>query len=713
MTETHIGQQDAEAISQYDLSRKTDKTRWLIALAASLVLNGIVAISTRITQENIEKAKQTISFLMQEVGHKMSNALNAFNQNSGEEKAKTEQVNTWRNALKENPELPGFDYGDFFLKLSWLEGYISKEELEKDQQKLAELIKYYQELQKEPSEGLFSIIKKMIEEQFGEYTEWSAQLHPLLDEGKGNCDARIQMMISLIKGVFGNTIPMKVRVSRQKLENGKEQLHVDLLIEIYGKWHIVEPGIPETGITDLEGTAIFEVEDYVKTFLEGDKKKNESDIVKPEKTPNKNKLDDLETDALLNLAGNIDTEKLKTHGQRPPDKTYEETRSREPIEMTVIPRDSQAPATPDTDTELQKRQLTSQEVIDAALTRKIKISPDIESLEPLRGIPLDKILITNTPNKDKDNPLTGEWPSFEPLAKIPPKEIVIADKYGMQAPDLSPLYGRTTVYTVLIQTENFQEWEEILQNFTIQEAHLFIRGYRNHQSTLKPLTNAKITKSLKVRVIAREGTMDLTGIDSLAITPPNLNMGLFVEDQKFLNLQALGRAHFTTFEISDDTLDSGALDGVVIQADTVKFSTSSYNPLHRRYLKDTFRTHRVEILDHETEYSKTALEPMRGMPPLDFLSVEMAQHEDEGHLKAMGGHKSYHEDRTGEKQRLDLSPIEGTKIAEISICGGYDQVYTQSLGSARVTIVDSPADAEAVEKETTVSPTIMKWYRNR
>src|SRR3989338_7595635 len=380
MSEALKRQPDTETISQYDLSRKTDKTRWLIAAAAALALHGTIAVGTQATPGNIEKVRQTISFLIQEAGHKISSAINAFKQNSEEQEAKTEQVITWRNALGKNPNLPDFDYGDFFLKLSWLEGHISKEEFEKDQQKLAKSIKYYQDLAKKTSEGFFSTIKKMMEEHFGEYMEWSAQLHTLLNDGKGNCNARAQMMISLIKGVYGNKIPMKVRISRQKLADGREQLHSDLLIQIYSKWHIVKPGIPETEITDLEGTVIFDVSDYVKTYLKEDKEKHESNTVRPEKTPNKNKLDATGTDALVNLEGNIDPKKLKTHG---------ETHSREPIEMTVMPGDLQAPTKdkPDTDTDTNhpKRQLTNREVIDAALSKAIKISPDIESLEPLRG----------------------------------------------------------------------------------------------------------------------------------------------------------------------------------------------------------------------------------------------------------------------------------------------------------------------------------------
>jgi hypothetical protein len=718
MSEALKRQLDAESISQYSLSRKVAKTRWLIAITAALALHGTIAIGTQATPENIRKAKQTISFLIQGIEHTISRTLNLFSQSPTEQEAKTEQVNAWRNALKENPNLPDFDYGDFFLKLSWLKGYISKEELEKDQQKLAELIKHYQELQKKPSEGLFSIIKKMIEEQFGEYTELSAQLHTILNEGKGSCDARIQMMISLIKGTFGGKIPMKVRISRQKLENGKEQLHVDLLIEIYGKWHIVEPGIPETGINDLEGTAIFDVSDYVKTYIKEDNQKPESNIVKPGKTPNKNRLDNAETDGLITLAGNIDPEQLKTHRQRPQDK-------REPIEMTVIPRDSQAPTVipptkdkPDTDAKPKKRQLTKQEVVDAALSKAIKISPDIESLEPLRGIPLDGIYITNTPDRTPNNPLTGKYPSFEPLAETPLKEIMLSgashykDSHGVRktrsgtVPDLSPLYGRTVISNLLIATENLQEWEQILQNFTIHNTDIFITGDRNNQTTLKPLTNAKITKSLRVSVVVKGGTMDLTGIDSLAVNPPELRMTLFIiGDEKLLNPEALGRVHFTVFETSDYTLNSGALDGVIIQADTIKFTTAPYKPPDRRYLKAIFRTPRVKIIDEETEYSDTALEPVRGMPPLEFLSLEMENHDNEDHLKTMGGHKSYNEYRLGEKRPLDLSPLRETPIKELEICTGYNPISLETLVDVNPAVINNtPFGPEKIKKWITSKP---------
>ena len=707
MPRHHLEQEDAGSPSLSDQSRKTcktDKTRWLIAIAASLALNGTASLLIQATPENIGKVRQTISFLIQETGHKISSTLNAFTQSREEQNAKTDQLNTWRNALKKDPNLPGFDYGDFFLELSWLEGHISEETLKKDQQKLAELIKRYQELTKKPSEGFFSILGEMIEKLFGKYAEGSAQLHPLLSEGKGNCNARIQMMISLIKGVYGDKMPMKARVSRQKTADGRDQLHSDLLIQIYDKWHIVEPELPETTVENLEGTAIFEVSDYVKTYIEEEKPK--SDVVKPGKTPNKNKLDSSPTDALVDLANNVDPEKLKTHEQKHPGKT---SGGREPIEMTVIPRDSQVATTIPPTKDQPKRQLTSQEVVEAALAKAIRITPDIESLEPLRGIPLDGIFITNTEDNNPDKLTSADkWPSFEPLAETPPKEILIAEKtyyldnQGQMVklndatiPDLSQLYGKTIISDLLIDTNDLQEWEKILQNFTIQEASIYIAGFTDTQITLKPLTNAKITKSLLMKVVAREGTIDFTGIDSL--TPPELNMSLFIADQKLLNPEALERVHFTTFRTSDHALDSGVLDGVTIQTNTLEFVVAPYNPTRRRYLKDTFRTRRVEIFDEEAQYSETVLEPIRGMPPLDFLRVEMKQHEEEEH-SIKYGHMSFDEIKTGEKPNLDISPLKETPIADVSMCGGYHLISTIPMELRNITIVNSPADPEAVEK---------------
>lgn len=76
------------------------------------------------------------------------------------------------------------------------------------------------------------------------------------------------------------------------------------------------------------------------------------------------------------------------------------------------------------------------------------------------------------------------------------------------------------------------------------------------------------------------------------------------------------------------------------------------------------------------EYSDVALEPLRGMPPLDFLSVEMESHTRDEYLSQYG-HVSYYEQRTGVKPRLDLSPLMEIPIPleGLEICEGYDQVY--------------------------------------
>lgn len=336
----------------------------------------------------------------------------------------------------------------------------------------------------------------------------------------------------------------------------------------------------------------------MRTYLAASDSTVETSIVKADKDPNKTPLTPVVSSSIIDLPvdpGKLSTKRLKTTAVLSV-----------PIEFTVVTKEQIRSLQPQQDQEqIKKRQLTEQEIVKAALTKTIAVTPDIESFEPLRGIPLEFIHF-----KSHDEKTTG-WASFEPFTETPPKEIAISvrshkEKEGgressenVLIPDLSPLYGKTVIGHFNIVANGLLEWEKILKNFEIKEATIGII-FREGQRTLEPLTGAKITTSLTLSIVTR-GTLDLTGIDSMAVTPRQLNMTLSTP-RKLLNLHLLEKVHFTEFATANYDLDSGTLDGATIHADTLRFSTAPYSrdPKRVGHFKDIFRTRRVVILDEET-----------------------------------------------------------------------------------------------------------------
>ena len=658
------------SIRKPDVSPRADKTRWLIAAAVSVALNGAV-ICAPIVIEKV-RSERVVAAAIMAIKMEVTKFFNAFSSaGQVERQLKSETKQEWQKLLDADQSLPNFDYGNFFLKVSWLERYITWEELAADQRKLGTIMENYSSSAKtQPS---IKVIENIIAEQLGEYDEESAQLHDLLIENKGNCHARAQALISIISKVFPS-IPLKIQISRQQIEDGTDRMHEAVLAEIDGVWYSLEPGMPKVTMEDLKGTAIFHPKDYVSKYLAASDSTVDPGIVKADKEPNKVPLIPVISNSAINLS--VDPDKLSTKQLKTAAISFAL------VGFTVVPKEqAQAPQPQSDQEQLKKRSLTEQEIVQAALMKKIKVTPDIESFEPLRGIPLKSLYIESS-----DDQKIMTWASFEPFAETPPKEIVISistmsstenqaeeenSENGL-VPDLSPLYGKTVIAHLNIATNGLLKWEKILKNFEIKEGTIGI-SFSKDQRTLKSLTGATITKSLMLAILA-EGILDLTGIDSMAVTPRQLAMS-FSSQQKHLNLQLLGRVRFTEFLMDNDDLDSGVLDGATVHTDVLSFFTapSSRDPKKVGHFKDIFRTRRVIIIDKETEYSDAVLEPVRGMPLLDYLEVEMEQHTDEDHLKVMGGHKSSYEARTGEKQPLDMSPLMGISLSPgaLKICEGY------------------------------------------
>lgn len=643
--------------------------RWLIAVAASVALNGAMVCAPIV----IEKARsqRVVAAAVMAIKTEITKLFTLLNTSISDMKLKSETKQEWQKLLEADPSLPNFDYGSFFVKVPWLEGYITMEELGADLRKLGTIIENYSSSAK--IKPPIKVIGDIIAEQWGDGDEASGNLHELLTENKGNCHARAQKLISIIGKVFPS-IPLKIQISRQQTEDGTDSMHETVLAEIDDVWYSLEPGMPKSSMEDLQGTAIFYPSDYVRKYLATSNSTVKPDMVKADKELNNAPLTPVISNSVINLQ--VDPDKLSTKQQKTA------AVSSTPVEFTVVTEEqvkSSQKEIPNDQEQLKKRPLTEQEIVKAALTKRIKVTPDIESFEPLRGIPLDFLYLVSP-----DDQKLMTWASFEPFAETPPKGIAISIKLytrdseeeensgNGRIPDLSPLYGKTEITHLNITTNGLEGWAEILGNFEIEKSNIgmiFDKGQR----TLKPLAGAKITTSLELRIATR-GILDLTGIDSMAVTPPQLNMDFFAK-QKPTNLHLLERVRFTEFTTSDYMLDSGVLDGATIHTDIVKFITApqSRDPKKVGHLKDVFRTRRVIIIDEETEYSDAVLEPLRGMPSLDYLEVEMESHLRAEYL-AQYGHVSYAEQGTGKKPILDLSPIKDVPVASggLKICDGYD-----------------------------------------
>lgn len=244
-------QQDVGCIRQPELSCETDKTRWLIAVVASLALNGAVmgapTIIEKIQSERVvATAVMAVKMGITKICTQLKDAIFFGSQSDSQLKSKTKQE--WRNLLDADQSLPGFDYGNFFLKVPWLEGYLAREEMETDQKKLDEITNHYSSsVETQPP---IKVIGSIIAEQSGEYDEESGNLHELLTDKRGNCHARAQNFISLLSKIFPS-IPLKIQISRRQTEDGTDRMHEAALAEIDGAWHLLEPGMPKVTMEDL------------------------------------------------------------------------------------------------------------------------------------------------------------------------------------------------------------------------------------------------------------------------------------------------------------------------------------------------------------------------------------------------------------------------------------------------------------------------------
>lgn len=606
----------------------SDMTRLLTAFAASIAVHG-VAFGIFTARERIDAVSEGMNASLVTTYTRIQRALTDLSeQPSFESKAKEQLKQSWREQLEKDPELSkGFDYGNFFLSLSWIAGDIGIEELAKDKEYLRQRTTRYKNLAQDNPKDAKSVIGKIIQEQFGEYAEWSATLHGLVGKGKGNCDARAQMLISLISEIFPN-VNLKVQVSRQAQEKGStDQLHTTVLASIDGNWHRLEPGMPVVTMKDLEGTAVFDPSQYVKAYLDPDGVG--TDVVKQQEKPNENNLDPIVSDAIVTLP--VDPSALSSKEQKP-------VRVFKEIEFVFEGSDmqKQPKQEPTQEQQFQKRPLTDKEITNAALNKEVVATPDIESLEPLRGLKIHSLELKADDEKHvsvKDGERVVQWPSLEPISKTDIRKFMIRQKIRGITPiiDLSLLEHTAAEGYFVITTNNSIVLQELLKCPNIVAGSLLIR---EENVRLENLSGMRVAESLTIFAIG--STLDLAGIDKIKAGTFNL----FVAAPNIKNPQALRDVEFGTFDCYPNTLSQ--LQGTIVEADKVVIHAGPEDEkVEDIRLSDMVKTKKVGIKYYEGDPPPNILQMVAGMD-LDELTLIS---------KKIG--------------KVDLSPLRGMKLKRL------------------------------------------------
>jgi hypothetical protein len=163
----------------------------------------------------------------------------------------------YKDILRSIPEVRE-DLGNFFLETEYHEGRLTPEELKRAQETLDASIQYYQELLKSTEVG--EVLNSLIRGQ-GNYSTKHSCLNQILNEKKGNCEARAKFM-AVVLNRLGPKIP-KESIKFQLFRN-----HIRTVVLLNGDWYTMEkPSLAKLEKKDLENTALIGLDSFIKSYL--------------------------------------------------------------------------------------------------------------------------------------------------------------------------------------------------------------------------------------------------------------------------------------------------------------------------------------------------------------------------------------------------------------------------------------------------------------
>lgn len=570
------------------------------------VFLSIVSHTPCLTTEN---QIQTVSELLGQT-HVMRERIEMFFKQSFRGDSRAEYLEQLKGQPADKVKL-----GNFFLKTEFNEGITDDDEVQEGQEKLKQMTQSFKTLAATERDQL-KVLHELVKQQ-GTHEEGESSLNSILVDGKGNCEARAKLAISVLQETYPN---MPVKLQHMLLNSVH---HIRAIAQVEGKWYALEGSAPKpVEKKDFQGTIVTDASAFVSSYTGRNFGVNRIGL---KNNPKRRKV--RITNTYFNLLSGADRSQLVDFADT---RTSKPKKPKKPKKMLTDPKKAQAEIrlpkfTKPTGKSLDKEDKEDKEDKKGKKLIRIKVLTKKEA---------NKLFNKSRKNKRKQKPF--EW--TDEIIASAAQEKSFKNRHTV-LDDLSPLEG-LPIKDVDLEGTNVSSLLP-LKEMSIQHINL----NDTKVTDLTPLQGMP----LKAVWLSDTSVTDVSPLKGMPIKTIDLT-GTEISDLTPLESAPLGRIDLD----STNVIDLGPLRGAPIRfIDLSNTEVVDLSPLEGMYMIERIFLSNTNVSD---------LSPLKGMS-VKKISLSGSNIFDLSPLKGM----PIESIDLSHTDVSDLSPLRGMNITSINL----------------------------------------------